>query len=181
MSIEEEIRRLQKIKKIYEAIDELTEDIIRKTGVEIPLKDIDYLISLFGGTIVEGDSFKKPEKTSTNTFNIFVSPWDRPQSRKFYAAARLGDVLLHTNYLSNHEEYLNSKEMEYKPDNGLLQQVYLSNDFAGSLLMPKNTFFDVVDNFSEDGMVDCRKVADHFDVSVSSAIARGKRLGYKWE
>ena len=181
MSIDEEIIRLQKIKRLYSLINDITDDIIRKYEVDIPLKDIDYLVSLFGGTIVNGNLFDKPEKTGRDTFNIYVSQWDKPRVRKIYALARLGDVILHTNYLSDHYAYLDNDKMIYKPNTGIVSQVDMSNEFAFGLLMPKDNFKNTVNNFSENGMVSLNKIADYFDVPVSAAVTRGKHLGYKWD
>lgn len=180
MSIRSEIERLERAERVLEIINDLSQDIIKKSNVEIPLEDIDHLVSLFGGRIVEGSLFDRPEKTGRDTFDIYVSKWDKERERRFYAAARLGDVLLHSNYLSDHEAFLNSDRIQYKPDNGVLDQVYMSNVFASGILMPKDMFIDTVNELDEDGLVSVNKVAEHFDVSVSSAIYRGKILGYKW-
>ena len=180
MSINEEIVRLQKIKKLYEIINEFTEMIIEKNNIEIPLKDIDYVVSLFGGRIVEGNGFARPQKIGREEFEIYVSKWDNPQQRRFYAAARLGDVLLHSNFIPDHDAFIANEKIQYKPDNGIVQQVYMSNEFASSLLMPEQIFKDIVDKYSDDDIVNCRHVAEYFDVSVSTAIERGKSLGYRW-
>ena len=56
----------------------------------------------------------------------------------------------------------------------------MSNVFASGIIMPRDMFINTVNELDEDGLVSVNKVAEHFDVSVSSAIYRGKILGYKW-
>lgn len=177
MMIDYEIRRLQQIKELYELIDELAMDLIRASKSEIPIKDIREFVSLFGGDIKTDNSFRPIEKTGRDSFNIYISDWEFPKFRKFEIATKLGDLILHTNYLSDHEAYMDSKEIQFKPERGLVSNVEESKEFAYGLLMPREIFRDIVKQNTKDNIIKTSNVADYFDVSISAASTRGKRLG----
>ena len=177
MMIDYEIRRLQRIKELYELIDELALDILRLSNTEVPIKDIREIVSFFGGDIKIANGFRSIEKTGRDTFNIYISDWNFPKFRKFYIAARLGDLFLHTNYLSDHDAYLESKEMQFKPERGLVSKPEESNEFAYGLLMPRDIYKDIINQNTKENLISMNQVADYFDVSVSAAVGRGKRLG----
>jgi Zn-dependent peptidase ImmA (M78 family) len=59
---------------------------------------------------------------------------------------------------------------------------YEANEFAAELLMPQEVFIQIVnENVDSDGVCDIFKVAQHFEVSSSAALTRGKFLGlFAW-
>ena len=172
-----DINRMRKIKELYELIDELAVDILKTCNVSAPIKDMEYIVSCFGGKIQTGNFLKPIVKTGKDSFNIYISENSYPIYNKFHIAARLGDLLLHTNYLINREEYLNSDVMVFKEDNGIIPQVYQSNEFAYGLLMPRDLYKEILDNNTEGKIVHTAKIAEYFDVPISTASSRGKRLG----
>ena len=178
--IDREIERLYELKRYYEIVDTLAERILKDYKMDIPIKDVVPLIECFGGSVKTSyTEHRDIVKTGPDTFDIYISDWRFPKSRKFFIAARLGDILLNTNYLHDREAFLKSKTIEYLPDNTCnFQRVDLANEFAYGLLMPRDIFTDVVNKYTDDNnFVDTRKVADYFDVTVSDASGRGKRLG----
>ena len=174
---ETDLIRLQRIKELYELIDVIALDVLRVTKTDIPVKDIKELVSYFGGEIVVGISNNWIDKTGPDSFNIYVDNWNFPLFNKFYIAARLGDVILHTNYLSDRESYLNSKEFMFKPDTGLTTQVDQSNEFAYGLLMPEDIYRKVLYENTKGNDVHTKNIAEYFEVPISAASERGKRLG----
>ncbi len=174
---EDDLRRLQEMKKLYELIDVLALDVLRVTETDIPITDIKELVSCFGGDVKEGYSNNWVEKTGPDSFTIFIDGWDYPLSQKFFIAARLGDVILHTNYLSDREAYLNSNEFIFKPDTGLIPRVNQSNEFAYGLLMPEDIYRKVFSENTKGDDVYTKNIAEYFGVTISAASERGKRLG----
>ena len=151
--------------------------ISKASKTDVPVKDIKKLVSFFGGEIKVGNSNTPLVKTGRNSFNIYINDWNYPLFRKFYIAARLGDLFLHTNYLSDHDAYLESKAMIFKRDNWLTSQADQSNEFAYGLLMPRFIYEDVLHDNTEGDVVYTKNIADYFEVPVSAASGRGKRLG----
>ena len=172
-----ELARLRKIRELYELIDELALDVIKVCNVNVPIKDIEYIVSCFGGSVKTDSTIEGIKKSGKDTFNIYINEYSYPLNNKFYIAARLGDLLLHTNYLLNREEYLRSDVLEFKEDNGIIPQVYQSNEFAYGLLMPRDLYKEVFDKCLDGDIVHTVDIAKYFDVSISTASLRGKRLG----
>ena len=55
---------------------------------------------------------------------------------------------------------------------------YQAHEFAAAFLMPREIFFKVMnENYNGDGTYSMNKVADYFQVSLESAINRGRWLG----
>ena len=55
---------------------------------------------------------------------------------------------------------------------------YQANDFAEALLMPKDVYKKVLDQYTVGNKVQTAKIAEYFGVSVSTAYSRGKSLGF---
>lgn len=173
----DDIERLKKIKELYEKIDLLALEVLKTCKVDAPVKDIEYIVSCFGGSIKEANCLKYISKTGYDSFDIYVRDNRYPLYNKFYIAARLGDVLLHTNYLLNKEEYLKSDVFEFKEDDEIISQEDQSYEFAYGLLMPKDLYKEVFDKYKDGDIVLTDNIAKYFDVTVSMASSRGKRLG----
>lgn len=54
---------------------------------------------------------------------------------------------------------------------------YQANDFAEALLMPKDVYKKVLDQYTVGNKVQTTKIAEYFGLSVSTAYSRGKSLG----
>ena len=77
----------------------------------------------------------------------------------------------------NKEEYLKSDVFEFKEDDEIISQEDQSNEFAYGLLMPKDLYKEVFDKYKDGDIVLTDNIAKYFDVTVSMASSRGKRLG----
>ena len=60
---------------------------------------------------------------------------------------------------------------------GTSEQEYQANEFAASLLMPKDRYKKIVREYAVNGTVDMAKVANYFNVSIAAATNRGLFLG----
>jgi Zn-dependent peptidase ImmA (M78 family) len=57
-----------------------------------------------------------------------------------------------------------------------------ANEFAAAFLMPRAEFIEVTQNNLLDGVYQIEKIAEHFDVSLESAVYRGRWLRlFSWE
>ena len=68
-----------------------------------------------------------------------------------------------------------STQVYYRQGNSASEQE--ANEFAASLLMPRELFKKIIEKNSENGRVNISRVADFFNVSVDAASYRGKWLG----
>ena len=142
-------------------INNLTQDIIDAYHIQIPILDIDYVVTQqLGGRIEESPNIENMSDGSVrkegNGFVIYVSPYQTTERRTFTIAHELGHLFLHMGYVINQELWERpASETYYR--------------FGDSLIM---------DQFTQGNIVETGKVADYFRVSVSAASTRGKFLGY---
>ena len=57
------------------------------------------------------------------------------------------------------------------------EESMMSNEFAAALMMPRDEFILKCKELSDDGKINIKLVAEHFNVTVRSAIVRGVVLG----
>lgn len=173
VDMDEELRRL---------INNLTEDIIRAFNLPTPITDIDAVVQQLGGRVVNGYNSENMSSGSVqrenNGFVIFVSPFQNEERRTFTIAHELGHLFLHMGYRLNQELWDNQREGRtyYRSGNSLAE--YQANEFAAAFLMPREEYKRVMDENTEGRIVETRKIAEYFHVSVSAASNRGKFLGY---
>lgn len=162
-------------------INNLTQDIINIYNIQIPITNIDEVVIKLGGRIEESLDMNNISngriQKQDNGFIIFVSPFQSAERRTFVIAHELGHLFLHMGYQINEElwgksdnlvfnEYINpEKELE-------------ANEFASALLMPKNKYKEIMDKNTIGNIVETKKIADFFGVSISEASSRGISLGY---
>lgn len=165
-------------------INELTEDIINRFNIEIPIKDINQVVEKLGGKVEmdvslfdKDGSVKKLDKG----FIIFVSPHQSKQRMNFTIAHELGHLFLHMGYKTNSDRWEQQDDTTYYRS-GDSQSEYQANEFAAAFLMPRKSYKKIMDeNTNSNDIVNTLEIAKYFDVSVSAASNRGKFLGYlKW-
>ena len=108
---------------------------------------------------------------------IAISYFQNPQRKTFTIAHELGHLFLHMGFIIDRNLWQTQNETVYRRF-GTSEQEYQANEFAASLLMPQVAYKRVLDQYSENNMVDMSKVAKHFNVSMAAAINRGRFLGY---
>ena len=156
------------------AVNKLADDIRIAYDIENPINNIEEVVSKIGG-IVQYDSDCSYIEKSKKGFIIHVED-NNDQIKKFRVAQQLGKLFLYTNFIEEHELFNN--------DTILLKDSYYQqgsinwiNEFALAFLMPKKEYTDEVYKNTNDNIVDTKVLAKHFDVSISAASWRGKRLG----
>ena len=166
-------------------INNLTQDIIDYYSIEIPITDMsDVVEKKMGGRIEETTRIEEladgsVEKAGDN-FIIKVSPFQSEERKRFTIAHELGHLFLHMGYKTNQKIWDSQKERHYYRSGSSLIE-YQANEFAAALLMPRKKYLEILDDYTENSIVDTPEVAEYFGVSVSAASNRGKFLGYlKW-
>lgn len=162
-------------------ISDLAQQVINAYGISIPV-DIENLVRVMGGNIREEVRFDDwcdgtIMKNGDNSFQIVVSPFQNAQRKKFTIAHELGHLFLHMGFRTNKEIWEKQDSTIYKRF-GTTEQEYQANEFAASLLMPKDIYKRIIDEYSINNRVDITRVSDYFKVSVAAATNRGMFLGY---
>lgn len=162
-------------------INDITQDIITAYHIQIPILDIDDVVTKMGGRIEEsldiGNMSDGSVHKDGNRFIINVSPFQTEERRKFTIAHELGHLFLHMGYQINEELWRQPESETYYRLGDSLKE-YQANEFAAALLMPKSEYKKIMDQYTRGTIVETGKIADYFKVSVSAASNRGKFLGY---
>lgn len=161
----------------------IAEIVINAFRIDIPIKNIDEVVRKMGGTIKEELITDKLSdgyiSKNGEGFIIVLSPNQSPIRRTFTIAHELGHLFLHLNY-SNREEWEKVNENLIYNRFGNSEQEYEANEFAASLLMPKDKYKEVMDSNTDPDNVTVYtgNIAQYFNVSVDAASNRGKWLGF---
>lgn len=163
-------------------INELAHKVISTYDITIPITDIEKIVQRMGGKIEEKFNFDDLCdgticKVGTNSFHIAISPFQNPQRKTFTIAHELGHLFLHMGFRTNNQLWEHQNETVYRRF-GLSEQEYQANEFAASLLMPKEIYKKVLDENSSGNLANISEVACYFKVSVAAATNRGRFLGY---
>ena len=163
-------------------INDLAQQVIRDYNIAIPISDIDRVVSGMGGRIEEKKNFDDLcdgtiIKDGGSSFRIVISPYQNNQRRLFTIAHELGHLFLHMGFRTNAELWQTQDQTVYRRF-GSSEQEYQANEFAASLLMPREKYREVLKKNAVNGRVDIATVAEYFHVSQSAATNRGRFLGY---
>lgn len=162
-------------------INNLTQDIIDLYNIQIPIKNINDVVTTLGGRVEETMDIDTMSDGSIRKqddgFIIYISPFQSSERKKFTIAHELGHLFLHMGYRISSELWNKQKNATYYRSGDSLME-YQANEFAAALLMPKETYKKIMDQYTIENKVETDKVADYFGVSVSAASNRVKFLGY---
>ena len=163
-------------------ISDLAQQVINAYGIAIPITDIDRVVKDIGGTIEEKNNFDDLcdgtiIKEGDNSFRIAISPYQNNERRSFTIAHELGHLFLHMGFRTNVDLW-RTQDRTYYRRFGSSEQEYQANEFAASLLMPREIYRKVLMDNAINNRVDIAKVANYFHVSQSAATNRGRFLGY---
>ena len=163
-------------------INNLAEQIIKVYDITIPITNIDTIVRMLGGTIVEKNNFDDLcdgtiIKDGENSFRIAITPHQNAQRRAFTIAHELGHLFLHMGYRTNPSLWEAQDQRIFRRF-GSSEQEYQANEFAAALLMPKDIYRRILMKSAQNGRADINTVANYFNVSQAAAINRGKFLGY---
>ena len=153
-------------------------DIIRELyNINVPVTNIDDIVSKIGG-IVKYDSrcYGYVEKKK-NEFIIHVADNKDYRIKNFSVAQQLGKIFLYTDFVLDRNKFFEAKEINFKDSYFKQGSIDWANEFAGAFIMPKDEFRKEVNKHIDGNTIDTKEVAKYFDVTVSTASWRGKRLG----
>lgn len=160
-----------------ELIDKFTKDLIDVLNIQIPIKDITKIVYDLGGEICSCSLNNDRVEKNNDSFIIYVSDEQGEQRRNFTIAHELGHLFLHMGYLIDRKLWEDNSNTIYRRL-GVSEMEYQANEFAASLLMPKNEYEKVMLENIEGNKVKTENIAKYFNVSIEAASNRGKFLGF---
>ena len=162
-------------------INELAQQVINVYDITIPINDLENVVRSMGGEIEERAEFDDLcdgtiMKSNSDGFRIVIQRNQYPQQKTFAIAHELGHLFLHMGFRTNRELWDSQDNRIYRRF-GISEQEYQANEFAVSLLMPKDRYKKIVSEYAANGTVDMARVANYFNVSIAAAANRGLSLG----
>lgn len=140
--------------------------------------DLKEVVQKIGGTVEYTNDYKDSIcKLNNDTFLIKIPLKLSDERANFTIAQRLGDLFLHMHYMTNPDKW-NAFPTNTPYENPDFQTQEMSNFFAGYFLMPEEEFFERSKQTIKNGMINTKKVAKYFGVSISTASWWGIQLGY---
>lgn len=162
-------------------INNLTQDIIDFYNIQIPIQNINDVVTALGGYVEDSINIDYTSNESIRKqddgFVVYVPPFQSAERRKFAVAHELGHLFLHMGYKTNSDLWNNQKNGTCYRTGDLMME-FQANEFAAALLMPKKAYKEIMDQYTIGNEVETDKIASYFGVSISAASNRGKFLGY---
>jgi len=162
--------------KQQKQINEYADIIHELYNINVPINNIEEVVSKIGGIVKYDSNCSYIEKSKTG-FIIHVEDNSDYKIKNFRVAQQLGKLFLYTNFIEEHELFNNDDEISFKDSYNCEGTINWVNEFALAFLMPKKEYIDEVYKNTIDNIVDTKVLAKHFDVSITTASCRGKRLG----
>lgn len=163
-------------------INDIAESIRDILGLSTPIEinDMEKVIKKINGRVIQNadiwDFVDGKIYREADGFVIEI-PWFQSEYRnKFTITHELGHLFLHMGYLIDDELWeMNREKIYLRKEIGEME--YQANEFAGSFLMPRKEFFEVMkENYIGNGQYNMERVAEHFKVSKEAAVNRGRWL-----
>lgn len=163
--------------RITKIINDIAEDVIDTYDICMPIIDINNVVVVLGGCVEENeDIYDSAIKKQNDGFIIYIPSSYSVERKQFAVAQELGHLFLHMGYKISQKLWDKQKNMGYYESKSPLEE-YQANDFADALLMPKDIYKKVLEQYTTGNKVQTDKIAEYFGVSVSTAYSRGKSLG----
>lgn len=167
-------------------IEELSEYILDKYDVKVPITNIEKLVEKMGGTVVYenlGREHNHIIKTGNESFlikidNCYIQKDNKNNDKilKKMIADELGHLFLYMGYQVN-DKLWKAIPIDEKHFTDYNQNV---DDcvFGSSLLMPRNEYDKVINEYTVNKIINTEIIADYFQVTLGNAIGRGHTIGY---
>lgn len=163
--------------RVTAIINNVAEGIIDTYDIHVPICNINDVVTALDGYVYESADICNSNVMKQNDRFVIYTPSSYSAERKQFAIAQeLGHLFLHMGYKINSKLWDKQKNMVYYESKYPLEE-YQANDFADALLMPKDVYEKVLDQYTVGNKVQTAKIAEYFGVSVSTAYSRGKTLG----
>jgi Zn-dependent peptidase ImmA (M78 family) len=173
---------------LREDIAKIADSIRTSLNLQCPY-DPARVVDLLKGRISEtGDiAIDALIKKDQESFIIYLNPHKPYTRERFTLAHELGHLFLHMGFLLNRELWNSIPEGQfqdsayYRIDGNYTQEEHEANEFAAAFLMPRSEFIEISKKYLNNNQYSINPIADHFKVSKSSAINRGRWLGiFEW-
>lgn len=164
------------------SISNLAEAVLQKYKMTIPI-NLEELISKMNGVLVEVDYYngkldryiyKGSNQDVKANFTIYVQKSQNEKIKRFTIAHEIGHLIINMGYQADWEKWENSPKKYTRSGNSLQEQI--ANEFAAALLMPEAEYVLATTEYRKGNSIDVQKLADIFEVSLSTARVRGKAL-----
>ena len=170
-------------------INNVTNTIINYYQLTLPIYDLVSFVNSLGGEIVDFKNSRLNNiiivKIDDNHFRFILPLHKDSRFRTFEIAVALGHLFLHMGFKTNQEiwvKYSKNSRVEFKGTDRVLQ----ANEFAYSLLMPKDIFEQAITvntksdyiNGNKCNIVDINNMSKYFNLPISYVAQRGRDLGY---
>ena len=169
--------------KVKQYINDLSDWVRNGYCLEIPLLNIEELVNRMGGRLLIDKSGAYYDgtirKVGDTEFEIKISSSQGNERKNFTVAHELGHLFIHMGFRTDYMLWNSQGVNDIYHRFGNSEQEIQANEFAASILMPRECFIEKVNRCTNlaDNTVDIAKVAAQFNVSTSAAIYRGKNLG----
>lgn len=162
--------------RITTMINNIAKDIIDIYDIHVPICNINDVVTVLGGRVEENNGIcSSAIKKQDDGFVIYIPSSYSTERKRFAIAQELGHLFLHMGYKISQKLWDKQKNMVYYESKYPLEE-YQANDFADALLMPKDVYKKVLEQYTTGNKVQTAKIAEYFGVSVSVAYSRGKSL-----
>lgn len=163
--------------RITTIINNIAKDVIDTYDIHVPIYDINDVVKVLGGCIEEDSNiYSSAIKKQNDRFVIYIPSSYSAERKRFAVTQELGHLFLHMGYKISQKLWDKQKNMVCYESKSPLEE-YQANDFADALLMPKDVYKKVLEQYTTGSKVQTAKIAEYFGVSVSTAYSRGKSLG----
>ena len=166
-------------------IQQLADAVREACELKTPM-DLGLAIERLGGELVEianPEYEAQIEKKGSEGFKITLASEPHENRKRFSVAHELGHLFLHMGYLVDDEKwqqvgtFVDSVYHRF----GFSLEEHEANEFAASLLMPRDEFIKIAKANYSDEYYTLDPIAEHFHVSTDAAKTRGYWLGiFDW-
>ena len=159
-------------------VNDMADQVRNIYNIEIPIANLEDVVSKIGGIVKYDARCCGYVEKNYKLFTIHVADNSDFRIKNFSIAQQLGKMFLFTDFVLDRkdtfgEDYIISDIRYLQKD-----PVNWTNEFAGALFMPKAQFIRVAkENVDSNNRVAHKVLAEHFNVTYSTASWRGKRLG----
>lgn len=171
---------------IREKINDAVDTLVECFEIEIPIKNIEYVVTGLGGTFIRKDinikGFSCHLYKNDDAFTIEVSgTYNDNKSEVLAIAEQIGHLFLHMGYLIDKEMWKKCENNEcFREEIGEMQ--YQAYEFAMALLMPRKLFFEKIrECYIGDGKYNIEPLPNFFNVPIGAIERRGQYYGiFSW-
>lgn len=161
-------------------ITQIADWIIKNFDIEIPITNMDEVVTKLGGRIEEveeaifSDTIKKGDVGDV-AFVVQISKYTSNRIRNFAVAHEIGHLFMHMGYMSDYDAW--NKMDDDANLIGTTHKEFEAHEFACAFLMPQKEYYDFVYENKENNGISTEKLGAYFGVPNGEAVNRGKWLG----